>query len=142
MTASDAPLPRPPTGLVERVVGRILFWGGLGSIAVLVLGMALYALTGGYSTGGGIAELRAVRQGRPPHVVVSLRELVPALVARPFDPVKVMTLGTVLLLVVPVAGVAAAIPAFAIVGDRRYAFIAAAVLGVLVIGFLIAGGVG
>lgn len=144
MTPSAPPTPSSrDTALVERVVGRLLFWGGLSSIALLIAGLVLYAITGSYRAHAQeIEQLRHDRPGRPSAVVVSFGELIRGLSQGPVDPVKVMALGVVILLVVPVAGVAVAIPSFLRVGDRRYALITAAVLGLLAVGFLLAGGVG
>jgi uncharacterized membrane protein len=141
-SAPQSPL-HDETDLVERWVGRVLFWGGLVSVALLIVGLALYAATGGYRIHASeLEQLRHRSQARPLHVVVSLRELIGGVLRRPIDPVKVMTVGVVILLVVPVIGVAVAIPAFLIVGDRRYALIAAAVFGMLTLSFLLAGGIG
>jgi uncharacterized membrane protein len=108
---------------VEGLVARVLLWGGL-------LSLALH---------------RAVtpkRDARQPEVFVSLTEVFGGLATRPVDPLAVIALGLVLLLVTPVLGVALAIPGFLAVSDRRYAAIAAIVLTMLVLGTLLAGGVG
>jgi len=146
MAVSGSRLPTPPgsdTGLVERVVGRVLFWGGMTSIVLLIVGLVLYASTGSYKAHAQeIEQLRHNRMERPSAVVVSLGEVVRGLTRGPIDPVLVMTLGGLILLAVPVVGVAVAVPCFVKVGDRRYAVIAAIVLGLLAVGFFMVGGVG
>src|SRR5205807_904857 len=52
--------------LVERAVGRVLFWGGLTSIALLIFGLVLYAITGSYKAHAQeIEQLRHARMDRP-----------------------------------------------------------------------------
>ena len=129
---------------VEGLVARVLFWGGLISIALVVLGLGLYAGHGGFHAHR-LDLHRAVRPERHAHVpevFVSLTEVFRGLAARPIDPVAIIALGLVLLLVTPVLGVALAIPGFLAVGDRRHAAIAATVLAMLVLGALLTGGVG
>jgi uncharacterized membrane protein len=129
---------------VEGLVARVLLWGGLLSLALVVLGLGLYAAQGGFHAH--LLDLhRAVtpkRDARQPEVFVSLTEVFGGLATRPVDPLAVIALGLVLLLVTPVLGVALAIPGFLAVSDRRYAAIAAIVLTMLVLGTLLAGGVG
>ena len=107
MTERDSPPPLvPDTALVERVVGRVLFWGGLLSIGVLIAGLVLYAARGDYRAhAGDLRDLRQQRTGQAAHVVLSLGQLVRGLAQHPIDPVTIMTLGVVVLLAVPVAGV-------------------------------------
>jgi uncharacterized membrane protein len=129
---------------VEALVARVLLWGGLLSIALVVLGLGLHAAHGGFHAHA--LELhrtvRTERHAHPPEVFVSLTGVIHGLAARPIDPVAVIALGLVLLLVTPILGVAMAIPGFLAVGDSRYAAIAAFVLTMLVLGALLTGGVG
>lgn len=131
-------------GGVERPIAGILFWGGLLGTALMMLGLLLYAGRGGF--GDQVLEVqRAVRPDRaspPPGVFVSLAAVARGLAARPVDPLAVSALGLVLLLITPVVGVAASIPAFLRDGDRVYAAIAGAVLSLLVASLLVAGGAG
>jgi uncharacterized membrane protein len=129
---------------VEGLVARVLLWGGLLSIALVILGIGLYAAHGGFR--GHALELhraaRTERHAHPPEVFVSLAEVFHGLAARPVDPLAVIALGLALLLITPVLGVTLAIAGFLADGDRRYAAIATIVLTMLVLGALLTGGVG
>jgi uncharacterized membrane protein len=129
---------------VEGLVARALFWSGLLSIAVVILGLGLYAAHGGFHAQ--VLDLhrpvRAERDAHPPTVFVSLTEVAQGLTARPLDPLAVIALGLILLLATPVLGVALAIPGFLAAGDRRYAIIATIILAMLTLGALLTGGVG
>lgn len=129
---------------VEGLVARVLLWGGLLSIALVVVGLGLYVGHGGFQAH--VLDLhRAVRTERhahSPEVFVSLAEVFRGLATRPIDPLAVIALGLVLLLMTPVLGAALSIPGFLTVGDRRYAAIATIVLTMLVLGALLTGGVG
>lgn len=129
---------------VEGLVARVLFWGGLLSIAFVVLGLALYA---GHGTPHVDAlDLQRVprpeRHAHPREVFVSVGEVLRGLAARPIDPAATIAFGLVLLLMTPVLGVVAAIPAFLAAGDRRYAAIGTVILAMLALGALLTGGVG
>jgi len=129
---------------VEGLVARVLLWGGLLSIALVVVGLALYAGHGDFRHHS-LDVARAVRPERhdhPPEVFVSLTEVFQGLAARPIDPVATIALGLVVLLATPVLGVAVAIGGFLAAGDRRYAAIAAAVFAMLALSALLTGGVG
>jgi uncharacterized membrane protein len=129
---------------VEGMVARVLLWGGLSSIALMLLGLALHAGHGGFH--GHTLELhrpaRLERDAHLPGVFVSVTEVFDGLAARPIDPHAVIALGVVLLLMTPVLGVALAIPGFLAAGDLRYGTIAGIVLAMLVLGALLTGGVG
>jgi uncharacterized membrane protein len=125
---------------VEGLVARALFWSGLLSIAVVILGLVLYAAHGGFHAH--VLDLHRERDAHPPTVFVSLTEVVRGLTARPLDPLAVIALGLILLLATPVLGVALAIPGFFAAGDRRYAIIATIILTMLALGALLTGGVG
>jgi uncharacterized membrane protein len=129
---------------MERRIARALLWGGLLGGFLMLLGVILYAVNGGFA--GHLSEIqRLTRPGRvshPPTVFVSLPEIVHGLGARPVDPLAIIALGLVLLLATPVLGVAVAIPSFAREGDRRYAAIATFVLSMLLISAFLAGGAG
>jgi uncharacterized membrane protein len=139
---SDEGMPAP--GGVERTIAHVLFWGGLLSIGLVLIGLALYAAHGGFA--GHTLELRQLsasgRDAHPPAVFVSLSEVVRGLRARPVDPLAVIALGVVLLLMTPVAGVTLAIPSFLVAADHRYATIAAIVFLMLAVSVLLAGGAG
>lgn len=129
---------------VERLIAQVLFWGGLLSGGLVLLGLVLYIAQGGFQ--GHVLELQQLTRSdpasHPPGVFVSLRNVLGALSARPLDPLAIVALGLVLLLITPVVGVAAAVPGFLRDGDRRYAGIALVVLSMLVVSLLLAGGAG
>lgn len=129
---------------VEALIARLLLWGGLLSIVLILLGLALYAGHGGFH--GQVLQLhrvaRPARQEHPAEVFVSLSDVLRGLGARPVDPLAVIALGLVLLLMTPVLGVALAIPGFLAAGDYRYTAIAGIVFAMLVVSVLLAGGAG
>jgi uncharacterized membrane protein len=127
---------------VERVVSRILWWGGVASLALMLIGLAGHAVRAG--VGGGFEIPRATDRGgaaTPPHVFTSVSQVIAGLQHRPVDPLAVATVGLLALLVTPVAAVLAAIPVFLRDGDRRYALIST-FLAVALIGSLLLGGAG
>ena len=85
---------------------------------------------------------RPERHAHPREVFVSIGEVLRGLAARPIDPAAMIAFGLVLLLMTPVLGVVAAIPAFLAAGDRRYAAIGTVILTMLALGALLTGGVG
>jgi len=117
---------------VERLVARVLLWGGLLSISLVLAGLVFYAIAGH-------PNAREI-VGRSVDVFASLGDVRRALAQRPPDPLAITALGLVCLLVTPALGVAAALVAFWRAGDRLYAGIAAGVLGMLVLSFALAAG--
>jgi uncharacterized membrane protein len=135
--------PHGDTG-AERLVSRVLLWGGAASVALMLVGLVLYVAHGGFHAGTADFEriVRRREEGQPPVVFVSVREVARGVLHRPPEPLALIALGILMLVLTPVAGVATAIPAFARAGDRDYAIIATIVLGVLAVSFLLAGGAG
>jgi len=118
---------------VERAVARVLLWGGLLSVSLMLLGLALYA-------GQGHSHVREVMRvvqnreaGRAADVFTSLAEVGRALRQRPPDALAIATLGLLCLLATPVAGVAVSAIRFWRERDRRYALISAVVLAMLLV---------
>jgi uncharacterized membrane protein len=128
------------TSGVERVVARLLAWGGLLSVSLMLGGLVVYVLQGQPHVHDVLAAVRDRQAGGAVDVFTSLGDLRRALRQRPLDGLALTTLGLVCLLVTPVAGVALAVPAFWREGDRQYALIAAAVLAMLLVSFAVAGG--
>ena len=95
----------------ERAVSRVLFLGGIISVALLVIGLAIYVVAAG--RGGATIDLQRAlqhqQQGRPPGVYSTLGEIGRGLTHRPLEPLAVIALGLVLLAATPVVGVAVAI---------------------------------
>lgn len=121
---------------VERVVSRVLLWGGLLSIVAMTLGMGLYAKqpVGGVD----VLRLRIVEhsvEDRAVPVFASLDGIAQGLGHRPVDPLAVTALGVVGLFLTPVAGVFVAILSFWSSGDRSYTLIATIVLAGLLLSF-------
>ena len=129
---------------VEALIARLLLWGGLVSVALVLSGLVAYAAHGGFAHH--VIELRqpapSARVGHPPDVFVSLAEVLHGLTARPLDPLAIVALGLVLLLMTPVLGAALAIPGFIATRDYRYAIIASIVFAMLVVSVVLAGGAG
>jgi uncharacterized membrane protein len=131
---------RRPDAAVQGLVARVLFWGGLLSIALVMAGLVLYAARGGFH--GHTLRLDRDPAATAPGNFSSVGQVLAGLRTRPVDPLAVSALGLVLLLMTPVLGVATAVPAFLASGDRRYAAIAAAVFTMLVASIVLAGGAG
>ncbi len=126
---------------VEVVVSRVLFWGGILSIVLMVLGVVGYAART-IRSGDVVNFQRLVENrehARSAEVFVSLDAIGKGLRQRPIDPVGVSALGIVLLLLTPALGVMIATAGFWAVGDRRYTLIAATVLVELLVSFLLGG---
>ena len=136
--------PSAAEAAIEPLIARVLFWGGLLGVGVMLAGLLLWAGRGGLQSQ--VLEVRRLirpgRSGHPPDVFVSLSEIAGSLTTWPPDPLAVVALGMVLLLVTPVVGVAVAVPAFLRTGDRRYAAVAGIVLSMLLANLLFAGGAG
>ena len=127
---------------VERIVSRILFWGGVLGTALMVAGLAGYA--GRAGAHGEMLNLARVVEnraaGRAADVFTSVHQVFQGLRQRPVDPLAIAALGILVLLSTPAAGIVAAIPAFIVAADRRYAAIAATLAAVLVASLLAGGG--
>lgn len=126
----------------ERVAARVLFWGGVVSVGIMLYGLVAAGLA---SRAGLDPTLRALRSATRQHgqatdTVTTVHEVVRGLTHRPVEPVAVAALGILSLLLTPIAAVAATIPAFLSEGDRRYAGISALLLLALVTSLWIGGG--
>jgi len=122
---------------VEMIVSRVLFWGGLVSIALMVLGVVGYAARA--TRGGEVVNFQRLvenrEHARSTEVFVSLGAIGKGLRQRPIDPLAVAALGIVLLLLTPALGVMVAMAGFWAAGDRRYTVIAGIVLVELLVSF-------
>jgi uncharacterized membrane protein len=127
---------------VERLVSRVLLYGGALSVALMLAGLIAYVVHGGFRLGSADLQrvLRRQQEAQPPTIFVSLREIARGVAKG--EPLAVIALGITMLVMTPVVGVAAAIPAFHRAGDPEYALIAAIVLAVLVLSFFLSGGAG
>ena len=125
---------------VERLVARVLLWGGLLSVSLILAGLLFYAIAGHPNAREIVRVVHNRDVGRSVDVFASLGDVRRALAQRPPDPLAITALGLVCLLATPAVGVAAALVAFWRAGDRLYAGISAGVLGMLVLGFALAAG--
>lgn len=122
---------------VETLVARLLFLGGVVSVALMLTGLVdleLHTMTPGQRLD--VARIVENRQaGRSVDVYVSLPQLGRALRHWPPDPVAIMTTGIVVLLLTPTMGLAAALAGFLHEGDRAYALISTLLILALLFGF-------
>ncbi len=127
---------------VERVAARVLLWGGVLSIGVMLIGLigsgVRHGVRGEALNVEQLLETRAPGQGAD--VFVSLGGIRRGLARWPADPVALTALAMVMLLATPVLAVGLALPAFALHGDIRYASISAALLAVLLLSFFLGTG--
>ena len=121
----------------EALVARLLFLGGVVSVALMLTGLVdleLQAMTRGQRLDAArIVENR--QAGRSVDIYVSLPQLGRALRHWPPDPVAIMTTGIVVLLLTPTVGLAAALAGFLHEGDRAYAVISSLLILALLFGF-------
>ena len=129
-----------PVFAVEHLVARVLLVGGLLGLALIALGLGLYAAHGGFH-GHVLALTRPPDAPPPPGVFLSLRQIVVGLRQRPMDPLALGALGLVVLMATPGVAVTLAIPGFLLAGDGRFALIAGLVLTMLLVSLLLAGAV-
>jgi uncharacterized membrane protein len=126
---------------VERMVARVLLWGGLVSVSVMLLGLAIYAVQGQSRGREALRVVQSRQDGRPVGVFTSLTEIRRGLDQRPPDALAITAVGLLCLLGTPVAGVVVAIISFQRHRDLRYTLISAIVLAMLLVSLLLAGGV-
>jgi uncharacterized membrane protein len=127
---------------VERIVSRILWWGGVASIALMLIGLVSYAVQVGVgSESFDVPRAIEPREAGPPHVFTSVRQVLEGLRRWPVDPLAVAAVGLLALACTPVAAVVVSIGVFLSEGDRRYALISA-LLAAALIGSLLMGGAG
>jgi uncharacterized membrane protein len=125
---------RPPAA-VERIAARVLWWGGLLSVALILGSLVAYVWQGQPHAQEIVRAVQDRGAGPGPDVFATPAAIRQALAHRPPDPLGVIAVGLLCLLATPVVGVALVIPAFWREGDRTYALIAAAVLAMLLVGF-------
>ena len=128
------------TRMLEILVGRVLFWGGLISILVVLAGFSLHLLRGPAEVDSTLVhEITGPSPiaGGAPGVFVSGSQVIQGLGRRPIDPLAIIALGLVMLLATPVLAVLLSVPAFAVIRDYRYLAISLIILGILAAGFLI-----
>lgn len=111
----------------EILASRILFWGGI--LSILLMGFGIWGAPGIGTWGAPGA----------PHVYTSVGQVAAALARWPVEPLAIVAAGILLLLATPFASVVAVCVVFAIGGDRRYAGVAALLVGALLVSFLFVG---
>ena len=119
------------------ITSRILFWGGILSITLMVIGIV------GFAAHGGLTELGAnwtAPGADSPAVFSSVGQIARGLRRLPAEPLAIVALGIALLLMTPFLGVLAAFVAFMVRGDRRYVLISAILLTELLVSLIFATG--
>lgn len=129
--------------MLELLVGRVLFWGGLLSILIVLTGFALHLLAGAAGVNHDVVSevtgpSSASAGVHAPGVFVSGAQIIQGLRSQPMDPLAIIALGLVMLLATPVLAVVLTIPAFVFIRDYRYLLISLIILGILAAGFLLA----
>jgi len=136
----------------EILASRILFWGGVASILLMALGIIGWGAPGGIGgnwgapgdpqapherTAGQAVGPLGRRVGHPgipaAPVYTSVGEVVRAWRQWPVEPLAVVTTGILLLLATPFVGVVAVFVVFVVIGERRYAGIAAVLIAALLV---------
>jgi hypothetical protein len=134
----------------EVLASRILFWGGVLSILLMALGIIGHSWRWGAPgapqapherTGSKAADPLGFssRETAPPGVYTSIGEVAHALRRWPVDPLAIVATGILLLLMTPFVGVVAVFVVFVGAGDRRYAAIAAVLIGALLVSLTFVG---
>ncbi len=130
----NEPSPRTPPGrerldLVEVLVARLLRWGVSLSMAIVVLGLITMCVRRPQDAYSYLALERLTG----PHAAFphSLPEIARGVVG--LHGQAIIALGLALLILTPIARVAASVVGFALERDRLFALITAAVLAVLVV---------
>jgi len=123
---------------VERVVGRVLLWGGLASLMLILIGLIGYVIEGSPRVQEVVRSAHAPGRGPALDAYTTLAQLRHALARHPPDALAVAALGLMCLLATPLAGVAVAIAAFWRHGDNTYAAIATAILAMLLVSVALA----
>lgn len=126
------------TSDIQRVVGRVLLGGGMLSLALILLGLAIYVAEGAPNAREIVRAVHLRESGPGLDVYPTLGSVRHALAQRPPDGLALTALGLICLLATPVVGVALAIGAFWRHGDREYTVIAAAILTMLLVSFALA----
>jgi uncharacterized membrane protein len=121
----------------EALVARLLFLGGVASVALMLTGLVdleIHAVARGHVFD--VPRVVENRQaGRSVDVFVSLPQLMRGLRHWPPDPIAITTAGVVVLLLTPAIGLAAAFVGFVRERDRAYAVISALLILALLFGF-------
>jgi uncharacterized membrane protein len=120
----------------ETLAARILFYGGVGAIVLMLLGIT------GFLWIHGVPSASTARAPSPDaHVIyTSVADVGRALVRWPAEPLAIVAAGILVLLATPVVSVVAVFSVFAGAGDRRYAVIAAMVIVALLVSLLLVSG--
>jgi uncharacterized membrane protein len=127
---------------VERLIARVLLWGGVVAVALMCVGLIGYAARAG--TGADALNTARVMDnregGRAAHMFTSPSQIVRGLRQRPIDLLAVTMLGVLTMLATPLVAVAGAIPAFLAAGDTQYATIATLLTAALIASLWFGGG--
>ena len=120
--------------MMNEVVGNVLRYGVITSSVVILIGTALLVANSGFS---GMSNALTYNPNQIPHGTfgVSLSGLVSGLIR--FQPYSLIELGVIILLATPVSRVLISVFLFAAEGDRRYVYITAVVLALLLFSILV-----
>jgi uncharacterized membrane protein len=121
----------------ETLAARILFYGGVGAIVLMLLGIT------GFLWIHGVPSAPAARGAPSPdaHVIyTSVADVGRALARWPAEPLAVVAVGILMLLATPVVSVVAVFSVFAGAGDRRYTVITAMLIVALLVSLLVVSG--
>lgn len=118
---------------MNKVIGNVLRYGVLISAAVTLAGMALLAANLGFSGTSGLLAYGS----QVPHdfFPVSLGALMSGLAQA--EPYAIIELGVIILIATPVSRVLISVFLFAAEGDRKYLYITAVVLAILLFSMLV-----
>ncbi len=116
---------------LEQVVGRVLRYGSLLSVALIAVGVVLMAASGSFGSLG-IPQSSSGELRPPVHSMVGLLAGLQG-----GDPSALVSLGLLVLIATPVARVATTVVYFLFRRDRLYLAITSFVLLVLIAGFLL-----
>jgi uncharacterized membrane protein len=120
----------------EALAARILFFGGVIAVVLMVFGITGFVWSHGFSAA---MSARGATPGA--HIIyTSLAEVGRALTRSPAEPLAVVAAGIVVLLATPMVSVVAVFSVFAGSGDRRYAIIAAVLIVALLVSLLVVSG--
>lgn len=125
---------------VERAVARVLLWGGLVSVCLMIVGFVAYVEQGHPHVREVVRVVQNREAGGAVDVFTSLADVGRALRQRPPDALAIVTLGLLCLMATPVAGVAVATVWFWRESDQRYGLISGVVLAMLLVSLVLVGG--
>ena len=121
----------------EALAARILFFGGVAAVVLMLLGIIGFLWSHGLSS----TSVARGAQASDAHVIyTSVADVWRALGRGPAEPLAVVAAGILVMLATPVVSVVAVFSVFAGSGDRRYTAIAALLIVALLVSLLVVSG--